>query len=231
MMRYCVYIYFLIIPFLSNSQVFEFGLHVTPSLSYRISSNSQNNPNAQSIEIGEKGIYTFDFGVDLKRSLGTRWKIGTGLLYSQKGFANNNVGAIYQLDFPEISHIDYVQDYLEVPLFLNYLINPGEKLEYYASLGITNAFLLNDKNNVIFRSQLIADKDYTKLQEPYLNSNGIYHFGIRWGMGTQFSIDEKYSFGLEPIFKLSFTELEESRFETSRKLISLGLDFRFIKRI
>ncbi|MCZ6899203.1 MAG: PIN/TRAM domain-containing protein, partial [Bacteroidetes bacterium] len=77
----------------------------------------------------------------------------------------------------------------------------------------------------------VYDKDYSKIQEPYLNSNGIYHFGIRWGMGTQFSIDEKYSFGLEPIFKLSFTELEESRFETSRKLISFGLDFRFIKRI
>ena len=75
-------------------QSYEMGINIGPSISYRTSAQS-GDPIAVSIQNGEEGIYTFDFGLDLRRSISDKTKVGIGIWYSQKGMSNTNVGITY----------------------------------------------------------------------------------------------------------------------------------------
>ncbi len=230
--RFLIFIFPMMIFVQSIGQRYEMGINVGPSISYRTSVDA-GDPVAASIQNGEEGIYTFDFGLDLKRTLSPRLKFGAGVWYSQKGFSNTNVGITYDdlSLFNKVIQIDFIQNYIEIPLLIYYRLNKTTDSQWYTFVGYNNSILFSQKNNVIMRSGEINKGDVERLGEPYLENATRYNPGFLIGFGWQKPIDDKYSFGLEPAFKMLLSPLKEDRFMTHRRLYSLVLNFRFIRKL
>lgn len=231
-MRLVILLLLLVICVHAFGQKYEMGINVGPAISYRTAADS-GDPIAISIQNGEKGIYTFDFGLDLRRTLSNKLKVGIGVWYSQKGFSNTNVGITYDdlTLFNKVVQIDFIQNYIEVPLLIYYKLNKTADSHLYTFLGYNNSVLFSQKNNVIFRIGEINKEEFDHLSEPYLENSTRYNPGILLGFGWQRPIDDKYSFGLEPGFKILLSPLKEDRFMTHRKLYSLVLNFRFVRKL
>jgi len=121
MLRFLTAFYFLLSGFTSFAQNWELAINVIPTASYRFQSLHSQDELANSIANAEQGIYTFDFGLDLQRPITPRFNLGIGLLYSQKGLANVNPGITYgDLALNEVAQVEFVQDYLEITLFLSF---------------------------------------------------------------------------------------------------------------
>jgi hypothetical protein len=220
-------------PLLSQAQKIEIGINVAPTISHRFSQpNDPIDPRAESIRIAERPMHTFDFGIDVRSKINNRLKIGSALIYSQKGFANTNLPATYDNpDLNKMNSIDYVQDYLEIPLFATYDYFQDKKINAYALAGINNSLLFNAKNNLIIKSGEVSNEDYETLTTPYLQSSKIHNIGMIAGTGVLVNVNDKTAIGLEAQTKFMFTPLEETFFNTQRHLFSMGLNFRFIKKL
>jgi len=223
----------ILFPLLSQAQKIEIGINIAPTISYRFSQpSSEISSRAESIRIAERPIHTFDFGIDIRNKITDRIKIGSALVYSQKGFANTNPPATYNnSELSKMNSIDYVQDYIEIPLFATYDYFQDKKINAFAMVGINNSILLNAKNNLIVKAGEVSDEDYKTLTAPYLKSSKIHNIGMIAGTGLLVNVNDKTAIGLEAQTKFMFTPLEEIFFATQRRLFSAGLNFRFIKKL
>ena len=231
--RFLLFSVLALFPLLSRAQKIEIGINVAPTISYRFAQPSGHiSPRAESIRISERPVHTFDFGIDIRSKVNNRLKIGAALIYSQKGFANTNLPATYDIaDLNKMHSIDYVQDYLEIPFFATYDYFQDKKISAYGLLGINNSLLFNAKNNVIIKSGKISDENYQTLATPYLQSLKTHNTGMVAGTGVLVNVNDKTSIGLEAQTKFMFTPLEETFFATHRHLFSVGLNFRFVKKL
>lgn len=223
----------ILFPLLSQAQKIEIGINILPTISYRFSQpSSKISSRAESIRIAERPVHAFDFGIDIRNKITNRIKIGSALMYSQKGFANTNLPATYDNSaLNKMNSIDYVQDYLEIPFFATYDYFQDKKINAFVMAGINNSILLNAKNNVIIKAGEVSDEDYETLKEPYLKTPKIHNFGMVAGTGILVNVNEKTAIGLEAQTKFMFTPLEETFFATQRRLFSAGINFRFIKKL
>jgi len=223
----------MLFPLLTEGQNIQIGVNIAPTISHRSSQEvSDISPRAESIRISERPIHSFDFGIDIRKKIADRLKIGSGLIYSQKGFANTNLPDTYgNPDLSMMFSIDYVQDYLEIPFFATYDYFQDKKTNAYAMLGINNSMLLRAKNNLIIRSGEVSDEEYQTLTEPYLKNTRIHNVGLLAGTGLLVNVNEKTAIGLEAQMKFMFTPLEETFFGSQRHLFSAGLNFRFVKKL
>ena len=231
-MRLVIFVILLVASAVAFGQKYEMGINVGPSISYRTSPEGED-PVAVSIQNGEEGIYTFDFGLELRREFSSKLKVGIGIWYSQKGFSNTNVGITYD-DLSllnKVVQIDFIQNYVEVPILVYYKLNKTNDSHFYTMLGYNNSILFSQKNNVILRAGEMNKDQLNKLRTPYLENSTRYNPGFLLGFGWQKPIDDKHSFGLEPAFKMLLSPLREDRFMTHRKLYSLVLNFRFIRKL
>ncbi len=231
--RFLLFLVVALFPLLSQAQKIEIGVNVAPTISFRFSQPSDHiSARAESIRISERPVHTFDFGIDVRSKITNRLKIGAALIYSQKGFANTNLPATYDIpDLSKMHSIDYVQDYLEIPFFATYDYFKDKKISAYGLLGINNSLLFNAKNNVIIKSGNISDEDYQTLAAPYLQSSKIHNIGMMAGTGVLVNVNDKTAIGLEAQTKFMFTPLEETFFATHRHLFSMGLNFRFVRKL
>lgn len=177
-------------------------------------------------------MYVFDFGIDLRKAIAPRISFGTGIFYSQKGFSNTHVAAIY--DDPGISRhylIDFVQDYLEVPFFLSYEITQQDQLALYTLGGITNSLLLKSKNSVSTTGREVSEETVLRLQEPYLENRRLHNLGFVAGMGIKTDVDAKTALGIEALGRYMSSPLVDKVSNTRRRIYSLNINFRFIRKI
>ena len=231
--RFLLFLALALFPLLTWAQKIEIGVNVAPTISYRFSQPSSHiSPRAETIRIAERPIHTFDFGIDFRSKITRRLKIGTAFFYSQKGFANTNLPATYDIPgLNKIHSIDYVQDYVEIPFFVTYDYFQDKKISAYGLAGINNSLLFNAKNNVIIKSGEISDENFQILAAPYLQSSNIHNIGMMAGTGVLVNVNEKTAIGLEAQTKFMFTPLEETFFATQRHLFSVGLNFRFVRKL
>lgn len=231
--RFLPVLFLIFFPLLSWAQKIEIGVNISPTISYRSSQpSSKIDPRAETIRIAERAVHTFDFGIDIRNKVTNKLKLGTALLYSQKGFANTNLPATYNnAALNKMNSTDYVQDYLEIPFFATYDYFQDKKISAFVIAGFNNSILLNAKNNVIIKAGEVSIEDYELLREPYLRNTKIHNIGMVAGTGVLVNVNEKTAIGLETQTKFMFTPLEEVFFATQRRLFSVGLNFRFIKML
>lgn len=216
----------------AGAQGLEWGLNIAPGVSYRFAPQMTADPLGASIQSGEEAMYVFDFGLDVRKEITPRLSVGTGIFYSQKGFSNTHVAAVY--DDPGLSRrylIDFVQDYLEVPFFLSYELVQQEHLAFYALVGVTNSLLLKSNNNVSATSGEINKETILRLQQPYLQNQMMHNLGVRAGLGIKTDVDTKTALGLEVVGKQMISPLLDQVSDTPRRLHSLNINFRFIRKI
>ncbi len=222
-----------LVVFSLHAQYIEIGINVIPSVSYRFpGDNPGNNPRVATIQLAERPIHSFDFGIDIKKEINTRFKIGSGVFYSQKGFGNTNLpGTFDNQNLNPANSIDFVQDYLEVPFFINYKVVDHKKFETYPIFGMINAVILNSNINVAIKSGEISEEDLRMLKKPYLLNNRIYNWGFLLGWGLSLKADEKTAVGIELQSKALLTPLHDTFFAANRYLNSVGVGFRFVRKL
>lgn len=219
------------------AQETTWGINITPNISHRIAPAQDITQQAATIQNGEAAIHAFDFGIDLRTRLSDRFTIGTGLLYSQKGFSNLHVAAAYNRPFLSRAYIaDFMQDYLDIPFFITYTLAQADKLQWYVLAGVNNSLLLREKNDVAVRSAELSihevpDNIRDLLQQPYLGASRSHSIGTVAGFGVRAKVDERTFVGLEAVSKLMLTPLNDYTSGTLRHQYSLGLNFRFIRAL
>ena len=216
----------------AGAQILKWGLNIAPGISYRLAEQASDNIPAFSIQSGEEAMYVFDFGVDLRKAIAPRIRFGTGIFYSQKGFSNTHVAAIY--DDPGIGRhylIDFVQDYLEVPFFLSYDVTQQDQLALYTLGGITNSLLLKSKNSVSATGREVNEETVLRLQEPYLKNRRLHNLGFVAGVGIRTDVDAKTALGIEALGRYMTSPLLDQVSNTRRRMYSLNVNFRFIRKI
>lgn len=214
------------------AQDIEWSINVSPTISFRLPQRNNLTEQAVSIQAGEKPMHAFDFGFDMRSTLNKRLKIGAAILYSQKGFSNIHLAAVF--DDHRISRaylIDYIQDYIEVPFFLTYSVFKKEKTEVYPLLGITNSILLQEKNNVAVRSGEISEEIRKEITSPYLQSAQQHNLSLILGWGAMTRVDNKTFVGMEAQGKYMLTPLQDKVSVSNRYLYSFGMNFRFIRKL
>lgn len=222
---------------LSRAQTTTWGVNISPNISYRVAPVPAASPLAESVQSGERAMHTFDFGLDIRTQWGKRFTIGSGLFYSQKGFANRYVAAAYHQPTLGRSYIiDFVQDYLDIPIFLTYTLVQSDRFRGYALAGVNNSLLLHEKNDVAVRSaELTVDKVSTEvnelLRQPYLGASRLHSLGVLGGIGVRAPVDAKTFVGLEAVGKLMLTPLDDYTSASQRRQYSIGLNFRFVRTI
>lgn len=215
-----------------SAQELRWGLNIAPGISYRFPQTSSLSDEAASIQGGEEPMYVFDFGLDLRQAISPRISFGTGVFYSQRGFSNTHVAAIY--DDPGLSRrylVDFVQDYLEIPFFLTYNVAQQDKFSFYILGGVTNSLLLNSKNTVSATSGEMSEETMDRLARPYLENKVIHNFGMLTGFGVQTKVDDKTDLGLEILGKVMTTPLLDRVSDSRRHLYSGNINFRFTRKI
>lgn len=232
MKKLILFSFFFSLVTFSWAQDVHWGLNIAPGISYRFAQAQQLTDHAQSIQNGEKPMHVFDFGIDLRKNITNRLSIGTGIFYSQKGFSNTHVAAVYQ--DPTLSRryiLDFVQDYLEIPFFLSYNVYQNDQIQLYPLLGVNNSLLLNEKNNVSSSGGEVSEETMERLSEPYLSRSKLHNIGVLGGIGVMGTVDPKTAIGLEAMGKVMLTPLSDNFSSTNRHLYSLNLNFKFIRKI
>lgn len=214
------------------AQQVAWGINVAPTISYRIPQNHGLSAQAATIQAGEKAMHAFDFGLGMRTAIHKHLKIGAAILYSRKGFSNIHVSAIFNDHNIGRSYImDYIQDYLEIPVIFTYSVLKKEKREFYPILGISNSLLLSDKINMTARSGGVSEEVKNKISTPYLESSRQHNLGLLFGWGITTRVDTKTYLGIEAQGKLMLTPLYDKVSVSQRHLSSLGLNFRFIRTL
>lgn len=231
-MKKLILLFLCLSPSLVCAQKVLWSLNVAPGISYRIGQTQNISEYAESAQIGEEPMYVFDFGIDLRTKINDRLSLGTGIYYSQKGFSNTHVAAVY--DDPLLSRrylLDFVQDYLDIPFYLSYTLIKNEKIEFYPLLGVNNSLLLSEKNSVTASSGEISEESMHTLSQPYLKSTQLHNLGMISGIGVLGIVDAKTAIGLEAINKVMFSPLADTFTDSRRYLYSFNLNFKFVRKI
>jgi len=233
MRRYLLLVCFSFLVANVHAQQLQWGLNIAPGISYRIPQFSSVSPEATAIQNGEEAMYVFDFGLDLRKSISSRINFGTGVFYSQRGFSNTRIAAIY--DDPGLSRrylVDFVQDYLEIPFFLTYDVTQQDKFAFYVLAGVTNSLLIHSKNVVSATSgEEVNEATLQRLSDPYLKNKHIHNFGTMAGFGVLTEVDDKTNLGVELLGKVMTSPILDQVSHTRRHLYSLNVNFRFVRKI
>jgi hypothetical protein len=209
----------------------SWGLNIMPGISYRLPQTGGLSLQAESIQNGEQPMYTFDFGLDLRQQLSGRLGLGTGIIYSQKGFSNNHLSAVYAPNISRRYLIDYVQQYLEIPIFLTYDLSRRKEFSFYPLAGLSNSLLISHQNELSVRSGELSRETADLIRQPYLQSPDRHSLSLLGGFGIMAEVDDKSALGVEALAKLMFNPLRDRVSLTRRHLYTLGINFRFVRRI
>ncbi|MFP4090817.1 MAG: outer membrane beta-barrel protein [Cyclobacteriaceae bacterium] len=221
----------LFLSFCAQAQHLQWGMNVMPGISYRLPQGEPLSLQAESIQNAEQPMYTFDFGMDIRTSITSRLSIGTGVLYSQKGFSNTHLAAVYKPNISRRYLIDYVQDYLEVPVFLTYELSRRDQFRFYPLAGLTNNLLIRARNNISLRSGEFSEETGEMISRPYLQNSSNHSLSLLGGFGIMAEVDDKSAVGIEALGKVMLTPLNDRVSMTERHLYSLGVNFRFVRKI
>ena len=219
------------------AQTTTWSVNINPTVSYRIAPVPTSSPQAETIQSSEKAIHTFDFGLDIRTQLNKRFSLGAGLYYSKKGFSNTRAAVVYnQPGLHSTYVVDFLQDYLDIPLFITYTLAEQKKLKWYALVGINNSLLLHEKNEIGVRSAEFSTRDIPPatralLSQPYLQAAQPYGIGIVGGWGVTAQVDCRTLVGLEALGKGMLTPVEDVVSGSERRSYAVGLNFRFVRKL
>ncbi len=232
MKKLILFSFFFFSVILSWAQSLSWSLNVAPGISYRLPQSGLPTDYAQAIQSGEKSMYVFDFGIDLRKNITDRLSVGTGAFYSQKGFSNTFLAAVYDDSHLDRRYIlDFVQDYLDIPFYLTYDVYQNDRFRLYPLLGVNHSLLLKEKNSITVTRGEASEETMNKLAKPYLGSSQLHNIGILSGLGVMAAVDPKTAIGLEAISKVMFTPLLDQFSNTHRYLYSFNLNFKFVRKI
>lgn len=210
---------------LQSQHRWQIGLNYSQDYCYRILfENEPNEVSADIIEFRnkyEKPKFGYTAGVNGVFNLNSRWAIGLGVHYSDKG---------YQMDYNDLifygSNGDTIKKitvndhyrYLDVPLTLHASFGK-RKLRFTTSIGMAaNVFIQETvESKLVFtdheeESRTQTDYDYSKVTLTPLISAGV-----------SYAITDRWMLKLEPTFRFGATKIIDT--PISARFYSAGANF------
>lgn len=152
-------------------------------------------------------------------------KVGTNLLYSQKGF-NTRID-FFGFPFGNSREINYSFDYLSIPLKVGY--EYGEKFFVYGNAGLTNSFLVS----ATFTEPALGMNFETvsKIEYKITEEVSTYDLGMLIEVGGGYKFDFGLGAFLETGFQKGFLSLTKDNFFSDYSMrnfnFSLQLGLRY----
>ena len=161
----------------------------------------------------------------------SHFSIRTGVLFNHSKISTtgDNYSYIPSKNLPlyykiELKDVKGYFNYLEVPLSLRYTIQPGKKVSFNISTGLSSVFFL--KKNCTYNLLLNGwQQEYWHSEDDDSGDNSSKNIlnNLRIGFGTSFKLLKKFSLEIEPSFKLPFEEIGENRREIGSFALNLNL--------
>lgn len=194
------------------------------------STPSNGNTNGGSSRADSTGLivkpqagYHLLAGVSYERSLSKRWKISGGVQYrflsntqkvgrgidstlkvlAQGAYAASlNLASVNNFNYAGYSAtVTNTAHWLEIPVTIEYTLNPSNKTKYYLDAGASYAWMVASK-------WLIPDSRYSKL---YYNNDFLNHHILNWQLGLGVNTISGWKFGLK--YQQSSTTVAEKFIE------------------
>jgi len=159
----------------------------------------------------EKGMISYDAGILICPFTKNRISIGTGLIYSRKGYVwSDRTGQDINTGDPVHIKITETVNYLEIPIKLTYYLS--DKSKTYLISGISNDIFLSSKVKVTNDPTTPTQYDIRR-----------YNLGINIGLGHNFKISESMKVGVEPNIKFQTMNYIDKDTPAKRYLYTIGL--------
>ena len=209
-----------------DHQNFSIGFSFSPNYNYRTLENKDAGSvgemiidNRNKFETGKLGFST---GANVNFKLTRKFELQTGLFYSDKGYKTSK----QPLDFPspspdEPTHFSakYYENYLDIPLKLNYISGKG-RLKFIAGAGLSANFFLNasGKTTLFYsdgreeeRGKKSSIVDYKKFNISALASSGL-----------EYKLKENIFLRAEPTFRYGLLKIVDQ--PITERLWNVGLN-------
>jgi len=217
----------------TGSDPLTFFVIGSPDFAYHILSglNALSPASAAYYKQSEHGKLSYTAGWGVRRKLNERLSLQSGLFYSVKGVqtkAFETLAKHHGILDRAIRTANYQTTYLEIPLRLNVRLN--ERFYVFGGAAM-NIFLFNKMNyrdafNDVTVNSFVynPDKPFAYNKEEAYKENGYHTLNpqLQLGLGTDLYILNRYNIQLEPILKLSLSDVNHGPLK--ERFFSAGLN-------
>ncbi len=163
------------------------------------------SPDMNSTGMGETWQVSGEIGLQVFYAINSQWSLNTGLFYSNKRYLAS--GDQYN---PPEGYWDYFTDgmipeevravcgIMDLPINLNFTVNPDSKIRFFIGTGISNYFILNEDYKYSFN-----DPNYYGSEGWQTTENSSAWLGyINGSIGIESFIGKDWSLRVEPYAKI-----------------------------
>lgn len=185
----------------------EFRLYWAPTLSYR------------SVEKGSfphQKAMRYDIGVNYLYSINDKLKIGSGLVFSRKGFDIDEV-SVGMYDITSNSY-KYYRDFVEIPLFAELKLKANDKYSLSFDMGLVNQLYIHESTEGNIYGNI--DNSYSDLIDAKYKT---YNLAPYLGFSYHRVFNEKLSLIIAPFFEYGLFSLNNIHDYSLGLKIGIGL--------
>lgn len=243
MLRYCFLLVLLFFIFLAHAQselngsielaprIF-IGVNVSPDYCFRMLQNKANDePMKASVDrmIDVRNQYEspkfgYSMGLVMKYKISPRMFIGSGLQFSNKGYASKlnitysstQISPTKEFINPTSEPLNgkmtdikflYSHHYLDLPINL-WIYHGNGKIKFVSSVGFKTSILLNSTYKVVKEySDGSKDRGPSQTQKEQFNRLNLFPHA---GFGVNYSINPKIQFQIEPTFSFGILNITDA---------------------
>ena len=184
--------------FAQEKGAIEFGGNLGVNISRVSNIDNGTTDSRTSFNIAASGEYYFS----------DRWGVKTKLIYDSKGWSN---GFVYDMDNGVNTITDFKLNYITIPVMANWHF--GSTRKWYLNFGPYVGFLASAKDS--------------KLGRDFKSAFNTTDYGLAYGIGYKFLINEKIKMFVEYEIESGFTDIFKDSFydsvTTGRSAFNLGV--------
>lgn len=191
----------------------KLGITYSADLCYRTlkSDGSANGQYIKEMRYAEEiTVYGYTTGLSLLLRADKKLVIETGIQYSRKGEQTEKIDLSWSssnLESPTKRSYIYQYHYLDIPLKANYFFPTRKKSNFFASGGLSANIFLRHKNIKIFE---YSDGRKDPQESTYYEGFSKVNIAAMISIGMNYSIAERISIRIEPIFRHSITPIADT---------------------
>lgn len=186
----------------------SFELNFAPTVSYR---------NLNENMVSHSAAVRFDAGLLYQYSLKENIKIASGLNYSKKGY-NGESTMTDDLNNVITNESKYFRNFIELPIYLKYLLQENSGNQFYVDAGIVNQLLIGELMEQTSFSDMT--NNFSELREQKRN---IYNVALLVGISFHKSLTERIYISVDPFLKYGLLSMDNIHDITIGLKLGIGI--------
>lgn len=206
---------------------FAVGISFSPDYAYRTLKTDASSQwiadNRNDTEIPKFGYTT---GLNFSMTLGKRFSVEIGALYSDKGEKTKKINLVWGTPDPDApTKVKFIHHYyyLDIPLKVNFHFFKIRKNGFFVSAGISSNIFITEKTTTIADYSDGHTSTNTRFDQDELKK---LNFAFTAGIGYQNHLSNKLLLNVQPTYRRSITPVNHIVYDgwIRSYLYSLGLD-------